>query len=70
MKIVFFEAGCVTEWTSGRMAGMVNIINVFFVGAGFGDVSWVMSQQPMSLISLLALTSKISSMDFVMVGGF
>ena len=38
------------EWTSGRMVGLVNVINVLFRYAEFGDVSWVGSLMFMSSI--------------------
>ena len=46
---------------------MVNVTGSVLVGAGVGGVSWVMSQRSMSSISSFALTSKISSITFVIV---
>lgn len=36
---------------------MMNVTDGVLVGAGVGDVSWVMSQRSMSSISSFALTS-------------
>ena len=46
---------------------MMNVTDGVLVGAGVGDASWVMSQRSMSSISSFALTSKISSITFVIV---
>ena len=52
-------------WWNG--VNMVNVTGGVLVGAGVGGVSWVMSQRSMSSISSFALTSKISSITFVIV---
>ena len=52
--------------------GLVRIVHVagnFWRGAGVDDVSWVKLQMSMSSIFSMELTSKISSITFVMVEG-
>ena len=58
------------EWTSDRVVKMVDVTGGFFGDTRIGKLSWVISQMAMSLISLLVLTLKISSITFVMVEGF
>ena len=63
------ELGGVKEWTSGGVASMVDITGGFLGVVGIDDVSCVKSQISVSSMSSLALTSKISSITFVMVEG-
>ena len=65
----FLELSGVKEWTSGGVVSMVDVTDGFLGGAGVVDVSWLKSQMFMSSISLLALTSNISFITFVMVEG-
>ena len=58
------------EWSSGGVVNMVDVTASFLGVAGAGDESLMKSQMSMSSISSLTLTSKISSITFVMVEGF
>ena len=49
------------------MVSIVNVTGSFLRGPVVCEVSWVKSQMSMSSISLLELTSKISSITFVMM---
>ena len=51
------------------MVRIVHVTGNFWRGAGVDDVSWVKSQMSMSSIFSMELTSKISSVTFVMVEG-
>ena len=51
------------------MVSIVDVTGSFLSGVGVADVSRVKSQVSMSPTSSLALTSKISSIIFVMVEG-
>ena len=63
------ELGGVKEWTSGGVASMVDTTGGFLGVVVIDDVSCVKSQISISSMSSLALTSKISSITFVMVEG-
>ena len=58
------------EWSSCGVVNMVDVTASFLGVAGAGDESLMKSQMSMSSISSLTLTSKISSITFVMVEGF
>ena len=58
------------EWSSGGVVNVVDVTVSFLGVAGAGDESLVKSQMSMPSISSLTLTSKISSITFVMVEGF
>ena len=65
------ELGGMEEWTSCGVVSMEDVIGGFFLGEGavVGDVSSVKLQRFMSSISSLALTSKISSITFLILEG-
>ena len=58
-----------SEKTSHTVSHSFSSSFSIMVGVEVGDVSWVKSQRSMSSISLLVLTSKISSVIFLIAEG-